>query len=104
MIFHYAANQILQMAEQIERNGARFYRKAAEVVQDEKIGKVLLDFATWEEGDGIVFASMRKNPTELERQPTFFHSEGDASLYLRAMAAGHLFVLKRDPAAVLTNR
>jgi rubrerythrin len=104
MSFQYNADEILQMAEQIERNGARFYRKAADVVKDEKIAKVLLDFAAWEEEHERIFASMRKNLTELERQPMVFDPEGETALYLRAMADGHVFDLKRDPAALLTGR
>ena len=104
MSFQYNADEVLQMAEQIERNGARFYRKAADVVKDEKITKVLLDFASWEEEHETVFASMRKDLTELERQPTVFDPEGETSLYLRAMADGHVFDLKGDPAALLTGR
>jgi rubrerythrin len=30
----FDAEELLQMAEQIERNGARFYRRAAEIVKD----------------------------------------------------------------------
>jgi rubrerythrin len=103
MSFQYNADEILQMAEQIERNGARFYRKAAEGVEDEKVAKLLLDFAAWEDGHERVFASMRKHLTALERQPTVFDPEGETSLYLRAMADGHVFDVKSDPAALLTG-
>jgi hypothetical protein len=43
MSFEFNADEILEMAEQIERNGARFYRKAAELVKDAAVSKLLQD-------------------------------------------------------------
>jgi rubrerythrin len=103
MSFQYNADEILQMAEQIERNGARFYRQASELVKDEEMVKMLLDFVAWEEGHERVFASMRKNLTELERQPTVFDPDGETALYIRAMADGHVFDLRGDRDALLTG-
>ena len=34
MQYEFNANEILQMAEQLERNGADFYRKSIEKIQD----------------------------------------------------------------------
>jgi len=103
MSYQYNADEILQMAEQIERNGARFYRKASEVVRDETVAKSLLHLAAWEDGHEKVFASMRRDLTEFERQPTVFDPEGETSLYLRALADGHVFDVRVDAAESLTG-
>jgi rubrerythrin len=104
MGFQFNADEIMEMAEQIERNGARFYRKAAGVVKDEKVAKLLYDLATWEEGHERTFAAMRKALTDKERQLTAFDPDHETSMYLRAMADGHVFDVRVDPANNLTGK
>jgi rubrerythrin len=103
MGFEYNADEILEMAEQIERNGARFYRRAAELARDEEVKNVLLDLAAWEDGHQKVFASMRQDLTDQQHQPTTFAPEHETSLYLQAMADGNVFDIRADPAEMLTG-
>ncbi|MGD8372293.1 MAG: ferritin family protein [Syntrophobacterales bacterium] len=103
MGFQFNADEIMQMAEQIERNGARFYRKAAAVVKDERVAKLLTDLATWEEGHEKTFAAMRADLTDKERQLTTFDPDHETSMYLQAMADGHVFDVRVDPASNLTG-
>jgi rubrerythrin len=102
MVFN--AEEVLQMAEQIERNGARFYRRAAEIVKDARVNKLLLELAAWEDGHEKIFAAMRARLSDREREPTVFDPEHEGGLYLRAMADGHVFEVKKDPAALLTGK
>jgi rubrerythrin len=104
MSFEFNADEILQMAERIERNGARFYRKASGLVEDVKISKILLDLASWEDGHERVFTSLREKLTEQERQLAVFDPEHETYLYLRAMADGHVFDVRLDPATLLTGK
>ena len=104
MSYEFNADEILKMAEQIERNGARFYRKAAEVLQNKRVRRLLLDLATWEEGHEKVFVTMRANLTEQERQPTAFDPKSESTLYLRSMADGHVFDVRQDPTTLLTGK
>jgi len=103
MSFDFNADEILAMAEQIERNGARFYRRAAGLVKDVEVSKLLQELATWEDGHEKAFASMRHILKERERKPTTFDPEDETSLYLRAMADGHVFDVRVDPAEKLTG-
>jgi rubrerythrin len=102
MVFN--AEEVLQMAEQIERNGARFYRRAAEFVKDPAVNKLLLELAAWEDGHEKLFASMRARLSEREREKTVFDPEGEGGMYLKAMADGYVFDVKKDPAAQLTGK
>ena len=104
MSFEFNADEILAMAEQIERNGARFYRRAAGLVKDVEVSKLLQELATWEDGHQQAFASMRHILKERERQPTTFDPEDETSLYLRAMADGHVFDVRVDPVDKLTGK
>ena len=103
MSFEFNADEILVMAENIERNGARFYRKAAELVEDPAIRKLLEDLAAWEDGHERVFATMRADLAAQEREPKVFDPEHETSMYLRAMADGHVFDSRIDPADTLTG-
>ncbi len=102
MVFN--AEEVLQMAEQIERNGARFYRRAAEIVKDARVNNMLLQLAAWEDGHEKIFAAMRARLSDREREPTVFDPEHEGGLYLRAMADGHVFDVKKDPAVLLTGK
>ena len=103
MSFEFNADEILEMAEQIERNGARFYRKAAELVQDAAVSKLLEDLASWEDGHERAFAAMRADLADQEREPRVFDPEHETSMYLQAMADGHVFDTRVDPAEKLTG-
>jgi rubrerythrin len=104
MSFEFNADEILEMAEQIERNGARFYRKAAELVKDAAVSKLLQDLALWEDGHKRVFANMRADLAHQEREQMVFDPEHEASMYLRAMADGHVFDARVDPTDTLTGK
>ncbi len=104
MGIEFNAGEILEMAEKIERNGARFYRKAAELLKDATVSKLLQDLATWEEGHEKIFASLRARLTDSELQATTFDPEQETSMYLRAMADGHVFDARVEPADRLTGK
>ena len=104
MSFEFNADEILEMAEKIERNGARFYRKAAELVKDAVVSKLLQDLAVWEDGHERVFSSLRADLDHQEREPMVFDPEHETSMYLRAMADGHVFDARVDPVDTLTGR
>jgi rubrerythrin len=102
MTIHFNADEVFQMAEQIERNGAKFYRIAAERTADPSAKQLLLDLAAMEVRHERIFAEMRSELTEEERKATF-DPEGEAAAYLNAMADGHVFDL-RDPSKRLTGK
>ena len=104
MSFEFNADEILEMAQHIERNGARFYRRAAELVEEAAIRKLLEDLAAWEDGHERAFVTMRADLAAQEREPQVFDPEHEISMYLRAMADGHVFDARVDPADTLTGR
>ena len=104
MSFEFNADEILEMAQHIERNGARFYRRAAELVEEVAIRKLLEDLAAWEDGHERAFVTMRADLAAQEREPQVFDPEHEISMYLRAMADGHVFDARVDPADTLTGR
>ncbi len=101
MSYDFSADEIFEMAEQIERNGARFYRKMAENIADKSIRELLLDFAAMEDDHERVFASMRADLSDKEREPRVFDPEDEAALYLRALADLRVFNEKAEDGFVL---
>ncbi len=91
------------MAEQIERNGIKFYRKAAKGISAHDARQMLLDLAEMEADHEKVFAGMRKELQEEDRQTMVFDPDNEMALYLQAMADGHVFDLSKDPAEQLTG-
>ncbi|MBW1822757.1 MAG: ferritin family protein [Deltaproteobacteria bacterium] len=95
MAYDFNADEIFEMAQQIERNGASFYRKAAESVDDSAGKELLLNFAEMEDAHEKIFAELRKDLSEKEKTATTFDPEGEAELYLRALADTRVFFEKK---------
>ncbi|UCG58224.1 MAG: ferritin family protein [Phycisphaerales bacterium] len=98
----FNADEVFDMAEQIERNGAEFYRAGAEKFPD--VSKVLLDLAAMEDEHLKTFIQMRSELSAAEQKPLVFDPDGEAQMYLRVMADGHVFNTKDDPAKLLVDK
>lgn len=94
MVYDFNADDIFEMAEQIERNGANFYRTAAESVTDAQAKELLLGLAGMEDEHEKTFALLRTELTEKEKKTTFFDPEDEAALYLQALADTRVFFEK----------
>lgn len=103
MSIKFNADEIFEIAEQIERNGAKFYRKAAEGFDDEELKKLILDLADMEDDHEKIFAHMRQEFSELENEPIDPGPGNEANLYLHAIAAGEVFGVQSDPSEILTG-
>ncbi|MHC4426777.1 MAG: ferritin family protein [Planctomycetota bacterium] len=101
MSIRFSADEILEMAEQIERNGAKFYRLAAKIVKDPDGREVLLELAAMEDRHEEIFASMRAALRGRENEAAVFDPDGEAALHLGAMADAHVFDPKADPSEEL---
>jgi len=95
--FSLNADEILKMAEQIERNGARFYRSAAAARFDQEINGKLLELAEMEDSHEKTFATMRGELDGRETESLTFDPEGQTERYLMAMADSSLFDQTVDP-------
>ena len=97
-------DEVFELAEQIERNGGKFYRKAAEASGNENASKLLLSLAAMEDEHEATFKAMRAEISADEKAPTIYDPEGQSVAYLKAMASGHVFDMRRDPSDKLTGR
>lgn len=95
MAYVFNMHEIFEIAEQIERNGAAFYRKAAEGIFDSQSRELLLELAQMEDQHEKTFASLKTQLSEDEKKSTVFDPEGEAVLYLRALADTRVFFEKK---------
>jgi len=94
------ANRILDIAEQMERDGANFYRKAAGFA-DENCRSLLLALATMECTHEDTFAAMRADLLDGELQLLVTDPARKGALYLQAVVDGKIF--GADPSSELTG-
>jgi len=103
MAITFNALEIFEIAEKIERNGVRFYRKAAEIFAGRDISQTLLELADMEVEHEETFADMRKQISNKQQELVTFDPENEIALYLQAIADGHVFDLKKDISRQLTG-
>ena len=89
MSITFNADEIFEIAEQIERNGAKFYREAAEKADDSDVKKMLKELAAMEEGHEKTFIQMRKELTAEEKESNVFDPDNEVAQYLQTMADFH---------------
>lgn len=98
----FNADEVFEMAEQIERNGAKFYRAAAEKLPE--VRQMLLDLAVMEDEHEKTFADMRAQLSAPEQEPNVFDPEGEVQTYLRVIADGQVFNVKAEPTEQLKGQ
>lgn len=103
MGLEFSAGEIFEIACQIERNGAKFYRKAADATGDSDKKQKLLDLAAMEDDHLVTFTAMMEELSERERTEPVYDPDNVAVLYLRALADTRVFDAKADPAEKLTG-
>lgn len=95
MSYDFNADDVFEMAEQMERNGGNFYRGAAEkAFLSEAEKQMLRDLAHMEDQHEKMFQTMRTELTGEEKAATVFDPTGEAVLYLRALADTRVFFEK----------
>ena len=91
----FSADEIFKMAEDIERNGMKFYKETAKGAPDKKSMQMLLNFAEMEAGHLRIFEKMRAELKGMEKEAPIFDPEGQAALYLEAISETRGWEVKR---------
>lgn len=93
------ALEIFEIAEQIEENGAVFYRKAAGLFNNPQTNKIFLQLADWEIKHKRQFSDMRKRLFE-DKAFGFKGKESDLTL----LAGLSVFAIRPNPRDVFSGR
>ena len=94
MKYDFTADDVFEIAGQLERNGEKFYKSAAESISDPDYKQMLLKLAGMEGEHEQTFKQMRKDLSDQEKSSTVFDPDGEAVLYLRALADTRVFFEK----------
>jgi len=82
----FDADEIFEMAEEIERNAAMFYREAAKSASVKQTKHMFLDMAAMEEDHLKTFTEMRGQFKQEDEEHVIFDPNNEAALYLQAIA------------------
>jgi rubrerythrin len=94
MIYDFTADDVFEMAEQLERNGHQFYREAAQNTDHPEYKKLLVGLAEMEVQHEKTFVDLRSELSFNEKTSTVFDPQNESALYLRALADTKVFFEK----------
>ena len=103
MDLSFNASEVFEMAIVAERNGVKFYRKAAENAADSDIKQLLLNFASMEAQHELTFTAMKKDFEAQVATETPYDPDGVAVAYLQAIADAKSWEGKAGPDQELTG-
>ena len=95
-------DEIFEIAEQIERNGSKFYRAAADTTPDKSIGAKLINLADMEDEHERTFARMRLDMVTDTQRDSVYESDDLVAQVLQAWASRAVFDMEKDPLGVLS--
>lgn len=95
MSIKFNVDEVLEMACQIERNGAEFYRDASRILSGNGGNELLLKLAEQEDQHLATFEEMRQHLSESEQEENVYDPYNEAGLYLKAMADSNVFEGKK---------
>ncbi|MDH3835555.1 MAG: ferritin family protein [Desulfobacteraceae bacterium] len=94
MVYDFTANDVFEMAEQLERNGAKFYGNAAQNTDNPEYKKLLNVLAEMEVEHEKTFVDLRSELSGNEKASTAFDPQNESVLYLKALADTKIFFEK----------
>jgi rubrerythrin len=86
MTVNFTAFEIFEIAEQIERNGAKFYRGAATISADKSMQQFFTRLAEMEDKHEKIFADMRNSLQDETDDTKVFDPNNEMVYYLKAIA------------------
>ena len=78
MDFRFHIDEIFEIAEQLERNGADFYQRAAEATKEPEIKGILKSLAEMEVDHQDTFRKLRNQWVSQEERDSLYDPQGEA--------------------------
>lgn len=89
MAQNYNAYEVFEIAQQIEKSGSRFYRQAAETIDEQSSKRFLNELADMEDAHERYFQALMQQ-YNLNECTDFIDLEGQSASYLHAVADGYV--------------
>jgi len=90
MAHGFSVDDVYEMAERMERNGAEFYRKTAETTQDPRMKEFLVGLSNMELMHAAKFRKWREDMAGVDADRKRFDPEDDGTAYLQAIVDGQV--------------
>jgi rubrerythrin len=97
------SHEVFAIADKIERNGAKFYRRAAVMCDGSKIGKLFVELAQWEMRHVEVFRQMKEQLAERDWERGCYAPDRLDLPECRTLAGLAVFGIQPNPADQLTG-
>ena len=97
------ALEVFAIAVQIEQNGARYYKRAAEMFDEPEIARIFIELMDWELRHKQLFSEMKKQHSQSSPE-TEIHEYGPKLLEAKVMAGLAVFGIRPDPADELRGK
>lgn len=94
MSFVFNADEVFEMALQIERNGENFYRDSARKVKDSEARDLLARLADMEIEHQKIFRGVKSALTAADKKAMTYDPNNEAGLYLASLANTKVFFEK----------
>ena len=101
MAIKFNADEVFQMAERIEINGEKFYRRGVSVIADPRVKELFEHLAGQEQIHRDVVVKLRESLPKGALKTSVFDPDGEAEAYLAAAADSHVFAIHDDPVTPL---
>jgi len=93
-MYDFTADEVFEMAVRLEKNGAQFYREAAQNTDNPEYNKLLVGLSEMEVEHEQTFKNLRSELSKNEKTSTVFDPQNESALYLRALADTKVFFEK----------
>ena len=103
MAITFNADEIFDIAEQIESNGQKFYSTSAQRVSEPTAKKVLANLAEMEAEHLKTFRNLHARLDAKAREELTWDPEDESVAYLRAAADSHIFKASVDPSSLVAD-
>ncbi len=100
----YNVDEVFEIAMQIERNGAAFYRSAAELSNAAAARTLLLSLAEQEDQHERTFSSIRAAAVADKERVAAYDQDDMIVSYLKALAGQYVFLNRQKPRDLLSGR
>ncbi len=91
MMFGFNAEEVFDIAINIEENGKAFYTKAISMIENEGVKKLFEELAQEEEKHKARFIELKNALPPKAKEPTVPDPSGELSSYIEMMAKEHIF-------------
>ena len=102
MADRFSLSEVMRMAEEIERNGAIFYKEGAKITDNQITKDIMTNLAEQEKMHESLFGQMRqqfcgKNDLQIA------DPDGQVQAYIKSIASTHVFNVNKDVSELLMS-